>query len=480
MSEKVGRNEPCPCGSGKKFKHCCLLGAAAVPEGPENLAWKRLRRLLDEWQRDMLRFVSNVYGQAAFDESWRYFVSDGEAAFDPQSRHIQLFMPWLYHCWSPDSADTRVRDPALHGAVPTAEYLKRKKRLDPLLREYLESCLAAHLSVFEIVRVDPGRGLRLRDLFTGAEHEVSERSASAMMREGEIVFGQVAQTRGIALLETCQAFVIPPIWKIEVIRLRQHHCADAATVGPERVRQIEAALLDLYHEIAERLFERKLPAMQNTDGEPISLRRVVFDVPSAQHAFDALKHLALCDTGDELLHDAVRDSEGRLARVRFSWLKQGNQKNPGWDNTVLGSIAIDGTRLAVEVNSEARENAFRAIVAGALGQRARHRATEISSLEQMLGEARPGGAAAGGSAALAELPEVKAKIAEMMEKHYAGWVSQKLPALGGRTPLEAVADPAGREAVDALVLQIERDGERMAPPLDPEIARRLRQRLGLS
>jgi hypothetical protein len=22
---KVGRNEPCPCGSGKKFKHCCAL-----------------------------------------------------------------------------------------------------------------------------------------------------------------------------------------------------------------------------------------------------------------------------------------------------------------------------------------------------------------------------------------------------------------------------------------------------------------------
>jgi len=22
-AEKTGRNEPCPCGSGKKFKHCC-------------------------------------------------------------------------------------------------------------------------------------------------------------------------------------------------------------------------------------------------------------------------------------------------------------------------------------------------------------------------------------------------------------------------------------------------------------------------
>lgn len=28
---KVGRNEPCPCGSGRKFKQCCLGRAAAVP-----------------------------------------------------------------------------------------------------------------------------------------------------------------------------------------------------------------------------------------------------------------------------------------------------------------------------------------------------------------------------------------------------------------------------------------------------------------
>ncbi|MEA3436938.1 MAG: SEC-C metal-binding domain-containing protein [Thermodesulfobacteriota bacterium] len=23
QSEKIGRNDPCPCGSGKKFKKCC-------------------------------------------------------------------------------------------------------------------------------------------------------------------------------------------------------------------------------------------------------------------------------------------------------------------------------------------------------------------------------------------------------------------------------------------------------------------------
>lgn len=24
MTEKIGRNDPCPCGSGKKYKQCCM------------------------------------------------------------------------------------------------------------------------------------------------------------------------------------------------------------------------------------------------------------------------------------------------------------------------------------------------------------------------------------------------------------------------------------------------------------------------
>lgn len=27
----VGRNEPCSCGSGKKYKHCCELRARSLP-----------------------------------------------------------------------------------------------------------------------------------------------------------------------------------------------------------------------------------------------------------------------------------------------------------------------------------------------------------------------------------------------------------------------------------------------------------------
>jgi hypothetical protein len=59
-------------------------------------------------------------------------------------------------------------------------------------------------------------------------------------------------------------------------------------------------------------------------------------------------------------------------------------------------------------------------------------------------------------------------------------VNDKIPALGGMTPLEAVKDAADREAVEALVRQIERDGSRMKPPLEPGIIRQLRERLRLA
>jgi SEC-C motif len=33
-SPKLGRNEPCHCGSGKKYKKCCLDGDHRIPEPP--------------------------------------------------------------------------------------------------------------------------------------------------------------------------------------------------------------------------------------------------------------------------------------------------------------------------------------------------------------------------------------------------------------------------------------------------------------
>ncbi|MGH6912329.1 MAG: SEC-C metal-binding domain-containing protein, partial [Geminicoccales bacterium] len=36
---KTGRNEPCPCGSGRKYKQCCLRKSARTSRGQKALAW---------------------------------------------------------------------------------------------------------------------------------------------------------------------------------------------------------------------------------------------------------------------------------------------------------------------------------------------------------------------------------------------------------------------------------------------------------
>ena len=43
--EKIGRNDPCPCGSGKKYKQCRLAKATFAFPGPETLdtPWSRQR-----------------------------------------------------------------------------------------------------------------------------------------------------------------------------------------------------------------------------------------------------------------------------------------------------------------------------------------------------------------------------------------------------------------------------------------------------
>ncbi|HLE85676.1 MAG TPA: SEC-C metal-binding domain-containing protein [Thermoanaerobaculia bacterium] len=48
---KIGRNDPCPCGSGKKYKRCCLeRDRAAAAEGGQR-RWTWLRGGWGRWPR---------------------------------------------------------------------------------------------------------------------------------------------------------------------------------------------------------------------------------------------------------------------------------------------------------------------------------------------------------------------------------------------------------------------------------------------
>jgi len=172
---------------------------------------------------------------------------------------------------------------------------------------------------------------------------------------------------------------------------------------------------------------------------------------------------------------------GKLIEAGWTWRRAGNAIHKSWDNTTLGQIALAGRQLKVNVNSAVRAVRAKALVERLLEGNASYRATKIASTEAMLADvrSRPEHKDDSEHERLMQMPEVRQQVAEMLMRHYTDWLDTKVPLLGERTPREAVRDRDGREAVAALIAQIERDGARQSPPLDPGIPAMLRRELGL-
>jgi hypothetical protein len=483
---KVNRNDPCPCGSGKKYKLCCLAVAASAAESPDQLAWQRLHRALEGYVPRMVRFVEETYGPEALHEAWADFLSSpgDEENFDPATPHMQLFMPWFFHCWAPDPFDTAVEDESLYEQTPTSTFLARRSRsIDPTLQRYLAACAATPISFYELASCNPGHGFVAHDILTGEEFAVLERSASRTMAVNDIIFAQIVRVDGIAILEACPPFGLAPLHRIAIIELRKKILHGGERVTTELLREWDIELRELYLAIAESMLNPVMPKLQNTDGDPLLPQRLIFDIDSADACFAALKSLAHAATDAELLESVKRDSAGVLTRVRFDWTKAGNRLHKSWSNTVLGSIEITRTRLHCDVNSSERAAELKRLIETRLGAAARYRLTKIESVESALARrAAKGGAADVPSSDLEELqrnPAVQEQLRQFTTAHYETWPSTPLPALKGKTPKQAMGSSEGREKVEALLRQFARDGARMRPPLDAMILLRLRERLGL-
>ncbi len=477
---KVGRNDPCPCGSGHKYKHCC----AAVPASstaPADLLWSRLRRILDPSPIAILKFVKREFGVGLLDEAWNEFTGDTGAAFDPDHRNLPLFMPWFFHKWVPDpNDDSRVPADRMDEFPVTAAYLRQLgTRVDPLLARYLQSACRAPFSYFEIVSVVPGERLGVRDIFTGREFDVTDRTASTTVQEGWVCFGQVVTVDHISLLEGVGPIIFPPIEKLHVLDLRKQLARRRRKLTANDIADFDLEMLDLYHEVSDRLLNPAMPTLQNTDGEPVAFCRVTYEVESARAAFDALHELCLNASADELLQEATRDAEGKLLAVDFSWLKEGNAKHASWENTVLGQIKVDGRRVVAHVNSEERAKAFRSLADALLPAGSRYVSTVIESMEAALESRDPKDRAQADAEAdeLNARPEVRAMMAGVMRKEYADWIDTKLPALSGLTPRLAMRTADGRERVEALLKHLEQADTGRSQPVDPSIFAEIRAEL---
>ena len=474
---KPGRNDPCPCGSGKKYKHCCLGHDSASVIDLADRLWRQTREAIDGYAASMLRFIGESYGQDALQQAWLEFTMGASDEFVQGDPNTELFFSWLFHRWKPDSQKgNRIADPSLNGIVPTRAYLNRRaSRLSPVLCRYLETCLATPFGFHEILDCQPGVGFSTKDVFSGAVLNVWERSASLSLKDGEIIFAQVVPVQSIAMVEAVSPFSFPPIFKTHLIHVRQRS---------ELRQHPDLALRGLYFSLAETYLNPPPPDLHNTDGERLEPRTLYFEVDSAQAAFDALAPLALGSTRDELLEEGKFDRSGALIEAMVPWIKRTDGKRAGLETVLMGRIRIEDRKLAVEVNSAARAKAIRALIEQSLGKQARYRRTRKQPLESVVPPMPhgPGVRMASRSPEDNELmqhPELRAQLEAFQRRHYESWPEIPLPALNGRTPLEAVKDADGREMVEALLNQFERDSAAAQVPTSPQVFTALRLRLGL-
>ena len=463
----TGRNDPCPCGSGKKFKRCCLTAVPASNSSP----WRDQRDASGRLSQAMLSFAMHTFAEDIPD-AWLDFNQDeSPLPIEEDAPEGQIFIPYLLFDWDPRRPlePRRLRNPPPAGGLVTRTYLlQHPGHLSELERLILEQATTQPLSFYEVVRSDPGEGMRLRDVLIGGEMEVTERTASQTLRPGDLAYGQLCRLPEVVTLGRMAPHVIPPGSKVAIIRLR----AKLRQKISRQNRELAAADLLRYREEIRTTYlnlrdaMRTPPRLTNTDGDPLLLHTLTFRAGSAHAAFEALAPLERGVSKKELMENAELGDNGELRRVEISWLKQGNRMHKDWENTVLGHITISGRSVVVDVNSEKRAARIRHEIERRLGILVVHEKTVTQSPEAMLGKRERGRAAPRRASEVAPspIPEMDEQVRAAFQHQVENWIYQKVPVLGGRTPLEAVGDADGKEIVESLLLDWERRNETITDP----------------
>lgn len=465
--EKVGRNDACPCGSGRKYKQCCLKQAEAEDE-----LWVRVNAAFRRVQEELSELAGQQFGNLAeFAWSDYHFGDPGETlnehTSDPSRSPSDLvpFMAYFICRWKPaGKKNLPSGDPSIAHA-----YLRmRGAGLSDLEKQIIELATSQPMTFHEVLSVVPGREFLLKEVFTGKESLVKERSGSRDVQPGDLLYGQLAPIANVTTMTFSAGFIIPPRMKPEMIMLRRELQDDEGGRALTRrdLLKYEEDIRELYLYIRDRLYAP--PVLTNTDNEPLALQTIRYEVGSPQVAFDALARLAKGQSKEDLLEGATYDVDGSLLKITIPWLKKGNRRMKSWENTVLATIRISGRSLEADVNSVERAVRLRREIEKRLGLAAIYKGTEVVPVDVEKMRTRSAMPPARDEEnELLKDPQVREKMREVLQKQVEAWVREKIPSLGGRTPLQAVKDRDGREMVEALV----DDYERMAKKSFPESIR---------
>ncbi len=435
----VGRNDPCPCGSGKKYKRCCLRkeaeeGARARELEDREVALALLNDFID-------RFVSTEEVTEAIEEFWTRKPDEFARSEGHQRNSVDAFNGWFWF-----------DRPTSRGSTP-AEELIGYPQIAPGVRHYLERMSKSSMQPWEVVDVVPGRTITLRQPLEGVDVTVNEKTGSRTITRGSFLAARVnphGPSGGPEL--DCGLLALPMLTASRVL--------DEITARREEFRRqnprgditvLYKELAPMFHDAWLAAFDPVLPDVVNPDGETVLPTTVVFRIDGdgalVASALDAHPELERCEPGRWFW--SAPDSRGR--------------------EMPQGDVALTDDELRLHTLTKEAGERGRALIEALAGGVLSHLHTTHESLQQRVRAEEHDGPP---SAPNGLDPAINgALVLEFQERHYRGWLDDAIPALDGATPREAANDKRLLPRLENLIRGLEgmyeealRDGQ---PAYDP-------------
>lgn len=413
----IGRNDPCPCGSGKKYKKCCMI-KSTVGYGTDEFLKSKI-------VQDLLEFSKNNY-KDAIDEAFEFFWHD----FNPfESNDKELvdfcetnFMEWFIYDWEIDE-DT--------GKTIIDIYLKENPRLIQDEITVLKRMRDAYISLYEVQAVFPEQGLLLKDLFSNEEFMVKERLATRSVRKWDIFATRLIYIDEKYIISGC-VYPYPLNNKENIINHINKCYQDYKKESPSATfKQFLKKCSFIFNDIwCIHLKNPPQPILVTTDKELLVFSKATYHFVNKNAIINELSK------AKEL--KKIKENE-------FLWL---NEKD-----TILARIEVKDQILNLECFSKERLERSKKLIDKYLKNIITHKSDEFydpKTIQQSIKNL-------GIEPPYNPLPQEL--YTTHMREYYEKWLNEKIPALNGKTPIEAVKTKKGKEKVIAVLKLLENTQE---------------------
>jgi hypothetical protein len=462
MANKIGVNDPCPCGSGLKYKKCCgkILPSNVIGV---DFAWQKLRKtegtVVDEHLLPYaFLWAPEAIMEKAFDDCCR---GDFPEELDEELFYAYFFIPWMLFAWIPNDNFANVQfDPNMTIAQ---NYVKNyAAELNSFERKFITAMADTYYSFYNVLEVELEEKLVVKDILLGTTHTIKEHQATHTLKRGDVIFSRILTLDGQSIFVGMMPFNLPAHYNTDLIYFRKwliEENGNNVLTGSLLHGRFAQNLLDKFFDTIDECFNKEPPILCNTDGELLQPTKVIFELKtSVEEALSKLMPLTLSKNVDDFLDDAKRDKKGVLKRVEIPWLKRGNKKHPEWDNTGMGYLTIQKGKIILETNSQSRAEKGKKLLNKYLGDAVCFQKIRVESLEKQLKKSMEQERLEleKDRQELLASPKLQVEMQRMVDAHWRNWFDQPIPALEDQTPRQAAKNQEGRELLEALLLQYER------------------------